>query len=257
MHVPFDPHLLRSAGPLQALDARCKVLGFAALIVCSVSVPRERWQPAAAFLAAAALLLLLARLPWGPLLKRLLLLLPILAAVALVVPLSKAWAGADRVALWPDGPLVPRPALLVAWNVSAKALTGTVLALVLAGTTGAPALLDAFSRLRFPRHLLLIASFIHRYTATLVEELERMRRARDARGWRGRWLWHTPVLGRMLGTLFLRSYERGERVWLAMLARGWNGRFYSSPPRPLAPHDLAFVGWMLAAGLALRFAWGL
>jgi cobalt/nickel transport system permease protein len=50
-----------------------------------------------------------------------------------------------------------------------------------------------------------------------------MKRARDSRSFGGRWLWHSKVIGHMIGWLFLRSFYRGERVYLAMLSRGYNG----------------------------------
>lgn len=251
MHVPFDPSL-RVVGPLQAIDARCKLVAFFALVVCAVSVPPESWRPEVAYLAAAALLLLVARIPIRAALKRLLFLVPVIVALAAIVPFVKS-AGGEKVALWNDGPLVPRQGLLVLWNVSSKALVGLVCAIVLAGTTGVPRLLDAFERLRFPRVLVLTMSFIHRYAVTMQEELSRMKRARDARGWKGRWIWQSGALGGLAGTLFLRSYERGERVWQAMLARGYRGRMLSPAGASLRAFDVMFVFWMLAAGLAIRF----
>lgn len=251
MHIAFDPRL-RVAGPLQALDARCKILAFFALVVCAVSVPPSCWRAPAAFVGAAALLLLVSRIPLGAALKRLLFLVPVVLALAAVVPFAKA-AGGEKVALWAGGPLVPRQGLLVLWNVSSKALVGLLCAIILAGTTGVPRLLEAFERLCVPRVLVLTMSFIHRYAITMQEELARMKRARDARGWRGRWIWQAGTLGSMAGTLFLRSYERGERVWQAMLARGYRGKLIGPSSAPLRLPDVMFVVWMLAAGLAIRF----
>jgi cobalt/nickel transport system permease protein len=50
-----------------------------------------------------------------------------------------------------------------------------------------------------------------------------MKRARDSRCFGGRWFWHSKAIGHMVGWLFLRSFHRGERVYLAMLSRGYNG----------------------------------
>ena len=80
-----------------------------------------------------------------------------------------------------------------------------------------------------------------------------MKRAADARGFQGRWLWHAPVIGRMIGALFLRGYERGERVYLAMASRGFNGGMPALETAPtLARADRVFLAGTLAVFLALR-----
>ena len=50
-----------------------------------------------------------------------------------------------------------------------------------------------------------------------------MRRARLSRGHDPRFLWQVGATARGVGALFVRSYERGERVHLAMLSRGFDG----------------------------------
>lgn len=62
-----------------------------------------------------------------------------------------------------------------------------------------------------------------RYLEVITGELGRMRRAMTARGYDPRWLWQAKPIAASAGALFIRSYERGERVHAAMLARGWDG----------------------------------
>ena len=64
---------------------------------------------------------------------------------------------------------------------------------------------------------------MYRYSFILVDEIQRMKRARDSRCFGGKWLRQTKTIGHMVGTLFLRSFLRGERVYMAMLSRGYNG----------------------------------
>jgi cobalt/nickel transport system permease protein len=59
--------------------------------------------------------------------------------------------------------------------------------------------------------------------------MRRMRIARESRGFSGGSLRSWPVVARSAGALFIRSYERGERVHLAMLARGYEGSAAPSP----------------------------
>jgi cobalt/nickel transport system permease protein len=99
--------------------------------------------------------------------------------------------------------------------------------LVLAGTTPFPKLLAAFRRLGVPPILVATLQFMDRYRHVLVHELDRMATARRARTFqRGRALPWT-ILGGLIGMLFLRTFERAERVHGAMLARGWSGVLHS------------------------------
>ena len=115
-----------------------------------------------------------------------------------------------------------------------KALIGTFSAVLLGATTSFPDVLHALERLKAPRLLVLIAAFMYRYLFTIVDEVQRMRAALAARGYRPRHALQVAALGRVATALFLRTYERGERVHLAMLARGFNERM----PRL---HALAFT----------------
>jgi cobalt/nickel transport system permease protein len=74
-----------------------------------------------------------------------------------------------------------------------------------------------------PRVMTMILSFMYRYLFVLVDEVMRLKQARDSRSFGGSRWWQLRVIGNMVGTLFIRSYERGERVYAAMLARGFDG----------------------------------
>ena len=75
-----------------------------------------------------------------------------------------------------------------------------------------------------PGVMVMILSFMYRYIFLLVDEVIRMRQARDSRNFGGKRLWQIRTIGNMIGTLFIRSYERGERVYAAMVARGFDGQ---------------------------------
>lgn len=111
-----------------------------------------------------------------------------------------------------------------AWNVVAKATLGVSAMLVLTATTPVADLLVGLRRLRVPAVIVAIASFMMRYLDILQAELHRMNVARVSRGDDPRWLWQARAVASTVGALFVRSYERGERVHLAMLSRGFDGR---------------------------------
>ena len=95
--------------------------------------------------------------------------------------------------------------------------------LTLAATTEPVAVLAGLHRLRMPDLLVQIMGFMIRYLDVVTAELGRMLVAMRSRGCDPRYPRHWPVLARSLGALFIRSYERGERVHLAMLSRGYTG----------------------------------
>jgi cobalt/nickel transport system permease protein len=113
--------------------------------------------------------------------------------------------------------------LWAAWNVLAKATLGVVTSILLAATTEVRMLLLGLERLHLPGLLVQIMTFMARYVDVVTDELRRMRIARTARGFQPRDLRSLPVLAHSAGALFIRSFERGERVHLAMLSRGYTG----------------------------------
>ncbi len=68
-----------------------------------------------------------------------------------------------------------------------------------------------------------------------------MRVARASRGSDPRWLWQAKATATSAGSLFIRSYERGERVYLAMASRGYAGSM------PLLEDHSAPAGQWVAA----------
>ena len=101
-------------------------------------------------------------------------------------------------------------------------------------------------RLRVPSVLTAIASFMIRYLEVVAAEMGRMRTAMTARGYDPRWLAQTRPIAASAGALFVRSYERGERVHSAMLARGFDGTMPDLEPDAADGRE-----WMMACGVAV------
>ena len=167
--------------------------------------------------------------------------------VAVFVPFVRR--GGETVEL---GPLTVSEAGLETFAmVSVKAILGTVSAVLLGATTSFPDLLHALERLRAPRLLVLIAAFMYRYLFVIMDEARRMRAALAARGYHPRHALQAGAIGRVATALFLRSYERGERVHLAMLARGWRHTMPRLDVLSFQRADVVFLA-LLAALLPLR-----
>jgi cobalt/nickel transport system permease protein len=195
----------------------CKVAAALLTVLAVVAAPRESAWAYAAFAALLAALTARAGVAAGFLLRRLALEVPFVA-FALALPFL---GGGERVAL---GPLsLSTEGLWAAWNILVKATLGLWVTLLLAATTPVADILRGLERLKVPAVITTIAGFMVRYGDVILGEARRMRIAREARGYDGRWLWEARALAGTAGALFIRSFERGERVYLAMLARGFAG----------------------------------
>jgi cobalt/nickel transport system permease protein len=122
------------------------------------------------------------------------------------------------------------------------------MAILLVATTQFPDLMHALRHLHVPTLLVAIISFMYRYLFVLADEALRLLRARDSRsayrpGYKsgGTVAWRARVAGNMAGQLFVRSYERSDRVYNAMLARGYDGQFLTLNPHVMRPNDW-FIG---------------
>ncbi len=118
------------------------------------------------------------------------------------------------------GVSVSEPGLVAGLALLVKGSLGVAAALLLAATTEAHHVVRGLERLRLPSQLVQIMAFMVRYLDVVGSDLARMRVALASRGFQARDPRHWPMVAHALGALFIRSYERGERVHVAMLSRG-------------------------------------
>lgn len=207
---------------LHRMPVHIKLLGVLGLVIATVSIRPGAWPALAGALLVAAVLLLSTRVPARHALPRLAVDLPFVV-FALVLPF---------VAIGPTrhiGPFTVSEAGLVGGlTMLAKATTGVLAGVAFAVTTQPRDLVVALQRLRLPDPLVSIVSFMVRYLSVVTGELSRMRIALSARGFRARSIRSWGTLAASAGALFVRSYERGERVHLAMVSRGYQGRLPAS-----------------------------
>jgi len=203
--------------PVHALPPHTKLAAAFAFVVVVVSTPREAMWAFAVYAVLLALVARRARVPAGFLLKRLLIEVPFVA-FAVLMPFV---AEGERVQVL--GLSLSVNGLWGAWNVLAKGTLGVAASVLLAATTELRELLLGLQRLKLPPLLVQIASFMIRYGDVITDEMRRMRIARESRGFEARGVRHWGVLAKSAGALFIRSYERGERVHLAMVSRGYAG----------------------------------
>jgi cobalt/nickel transport system permease protein len=223
---------------IHALPPECKIAAQLTFVLIVVATPREAVWAFGAYAAIVAAVALAAALPLGFVVKRLAIELPFVA-FAFLLPFV---ASGDRIEVL--GVSVSREGLWGAWNILAKGTIGVAVSVIVASTTTMPELLRGFDRLRLPKAFTSIASFMVRYLDVIAEEMRRMRIARMSRGHDPRWIWQARAVAASAGALFLRSYERGERVYLAMMSRGYTGQM------PMSGEVAATPGaWVAALSL--------
>ncbi len=210
-------HLPRTS-PVHRINPAPKVLGTVAFVIAVALTPRTAWWAFAIDAAMIAIVIITAQLPLRQLVPRLMVVAPFLT-FALIVPVV---AGGPTVHIGPVE--LSQPGLWAAFNVTVKSVLGAMASIVLTATTPVPDIIAGLGRLRLPTVVVSIIAFMFRYLDLLTDELHRMRQAMAARGHDPRWLWQAKPIAQSAGTVFVRTYERGERVHLAMLARGFTGR---------------------------------
>ncbi|HKZ28315.1 MAG TPA: cobalt ECF transporter T component CbiQ [Acidimicrobiia bacterium] len=228
------------------LEAHVKVAAMLLFVLAVVATPRQAFWAFGIHAMLVGGATAAARIPPGFLLRRLLLLTPfVLFAVFLPFFGGGARTEVAGLSLSVEG-------LWGAWTILAKATLGVTASIVMAATTEVPDILLGLDRLRVPRLITAIAGFMIRYLDVVLGEMHRMRIAMMSRGYDPRWIWQGGALAASAGALFIRSYERGERVYQAMVARGYEGEMpvLSSEPtragswfRALA---LPSMAWMAA-----------
>ena len=219
-HSFIDRYALLDS-PLHILEPRSKLLAFTALIVCVLSIPTDQGLLFVAYFFATAILMGISQIPLSVILGRTLLILPFIMLASLAAP----WRGFPGLA-----------ALFV------RAVLCLVLLILLTNTTRFVELLRGLRRFGCPQVLVMNLSFLYRYFFVLTEEAMRMKQARDCRRvGRAPFFEELRILGSMLGTLLIRSFERAERMHGAMLSRGYCGEFPVISPRRFSWRDLAFL----------------
>ena len=229
MRHSFLDRYRQGTSPIHRLDPRLKLLATLAFVLAATSSPSLAW-PSFLLLAALALgAFLLAEVPLAEGLKRSTIALPFAGMVAISLPFTR---GGE--VLWSWQPFasaqgwtltVTDEGLILFAAVTVKSWLSVMVSGLLVATTRFPDLLYAMRSLRVPAVLTATISFMYRYLFVLVDEAMRLQTARQARsaGPGGTVWWRMRVLGGMIGSLFIRSYERSERIYAAMLSRGFAG----------------------------------
>lgn len=220
--------------PMHDLDPRAKILGALVLVGAVALSPPVR---PAEFLLLVALLMAAAvvgRLPLGPVVARASLVLPFAATIALFAPIARSGGSLSLGGIagsYGDG------GWMAAWSVLSRAWLSALAVVVLAATTPVPRLIRGLEALRVPEVFITLFSFASRYAGVFRDQLLSLRRALDSRSPSMPRLRRWGVYGNLAGNLFVRAFDRGERIHAAMLSRGFRGTLPTAETLALTAAD--------------------
>ncbi|MFB0546751.1 MAG: cobalt ECF transporter T component CbiQ [Anaerolineae bacterium] len=253
MALSFLDRYSKGRSVIHRFDPRLKLILTLAFILAITTTPLAAWPLFLSFLALVISAILASGVPLTLALRRSMVVIPFALLVALSIPFTKGGRPvvAFHVLSWPL--TVTDQGLLTFWGVVIKAWLSALAAGLLSASTPFLDMLWALRSLGLPKVMISIFSFMYRYLFVVVDEAMRLARARDSRSadpegrGGGTILWQVKVLGSIIGTLFLRSYERSERIYAAMLSRGFAGEIRTLEEAPLCRSNVAATAVILLA----------
>ena len=254
MHHQFIDYLSGGDSPIHHLDPRVKALATIAFVCTAVLVKTS--EPVR-FLVLAVWLLavtLLSRLPILSVVKRALVVLPFVLAMTLFVPFMTAGEKLVVFDLFGHELAVTREGLTLLGGVAIKALLAAWSMMLLVSTTPFQSLLKGLRGLGVPAIITTLLAFLYRYLFVIVDQAMHMRRARLARSCGRSGTWAIRSSAALIGVLFMRSFERSERIYQAMAARGFDGQVRTLVPLRLRPVDVICLLAVMALLMGLLLA---
>ena len=226
--VPALDRYVAGSSRVHAADARVKLVATLAFIVAVTSLPAGVWPAYAAMAVGVWGAVAVSRVGMLRLLRRSSVAIPfVLIAVPSVF--TRPGEGVFELGLGFATLTATDEGLVFFASMVAKSWMSVAAAALLTAATPFPEVIRALRSVGVPAVLVSVVAFMYRYVFVLVDEAQRLLRARSARsagvgaGTGGTVAWRARVTGGMAGSLFLRTYERSERIYLAMLARGFDG----------------------------------
>lgn len=237
-------------------DPRVKFIAMAAGVLFIITTPPRAYPSFVIYGVTILSLLTIARVPLAFAGRRLLLTMPFVLVIGAFIPFIREGEIAGSYSLGSWRLSVTDNGLLLFWNIIIKSSLSVLCMVLLTATTRFDRLLKGLDTLRCPRLIVMLLSFMYRYLFLLSDDLMRMRRAERARDLGGRPWFTVKTLARTVGVLFIRTYERAERVYLAMCSRGFDGTIIARDAMALRRADIVFLAAVVSCFFGGRWAGG-
>ncbi len=214
---------------IHKIDPRVKTIVFIGFMLFVIFTPPSSSFTFFLYASLLFLLIYLSKLPIGFVLLRSLTILPFVVMIAFFIPFME-----ERSAYGVSN-------LIFFKFILIKSYLCMLCMILLTSTTKFVVLLKALEKLKVPSIMVMILSFMYRYIFVVTDELMEMKRAKNARTVGGSSWFHLKALSNMVGVLFLRSYEKGEAVYMAMCARGFKGEIKTLDQLSIGKLDILFL----------------
>ena len=260
MHADAFDRYHHGQSPVHNLDPRIKVIVTIAFILSNALLPDGAWIAFALAWIFVVFATMMSGLGIGFTFKRSFIALPFaLAAITVLFSIAGEPVTSFQFLMWDL--TISDAGLLRFISIVIRSWLSVQMAILLVAVTEFPKIIHALTHLRIPAIITVIISFLYRYLFVLTDEVIRMLRARQARsaataGTRsgGSMAWRARIAGHMAGQLFLRSYERSDRIYNAMLSRGYKGELMTIHPHHYHQSDLVIGGLCLLALILMQIA---
>ncbi|MCX5776544.1 MAG: cobalt ECF transporter T component CbiQ [Candidatus Firestonebacteria bacterium] len=233
--------------PIHKLDPRVKTAAFFMYILFVVTTLPGEYLAYALFFLLMLFVIILSKVSLLYILKRSLAIIPFVLIISVFLPFS---APADR--LFAGHIKVNNRGLELFFNIVIKAWLSIIAVTIFSATTAFPAFLKGLNALHFPKIIVLMLSFMYRYSFVLLEEVTRINTARKSRSPVGNTVRQLKTVGNIIGLLFIRTYERGERIYQGMLSRGFNGEINIISKLHIGKYDCVFLTSFILALVIIK-----
>jgi len=244
IHFYLDQHSgLNSL--IHRLDPRTKIITIVIFIFAVITTPTLSVISFTGYAFLLMVIILISKIPPIFVFKRSLIVFPFVFMVAFFIPFFKEGEVIRSYSLGVFDFTVTYDGLLIFWNVLIKSYLSVLCVIVFMASTRLPVFLKGLAALKIPQLFIMIISFMYRYIFVITDELMKMKQAKDSRTIKCSKLYNIKVLANMIVTLFIRSYERAERVYLAMCSRGFNGPAATLNNIKICKRDIYFTSLMV------------
>lgn len=239
---------------IHRLDPRVKTTSFFAYVFFVILTPQESSSQFWAYLILMSSVAIMSRIPLSYIFKRSLVIIPFVMLTAIFIPFFKT---EESVFLYNLGSFqlkISYDGLWIFWNILVKSWLSTLAMILLSSTTKFSDLLKGLQKLHVPKVFLMILTFMYRYIFVLIDEAMQMNRAYEIRAVCKKSLLQIKDQSHIIGLLFIRAFERGERVYISMCSRGFEGKIITLNTLQIRWLDVSFATSFLCILFLIKFS---
>ncbi len=227
-------------------DARALMLVFFSYMVFVVSVPKYGIFQLALFAAFPVFFIISTGMALKPILKKLMIVAPFILFLGIFNPFL------DTAPIYTVGSVEITGGMVSFTVILLKGIFSVLAIVILTGIIPFYEICTGLAAIKVPQPFIVQLLFLYRYLFVLVEEADAMRKARDLRSFKGRGRGVKATVG-LLGTLFLRTLDKSQRIYRSMISKGFQGEIHAQAGRQFDIYDGLFVCLFLTFFFLLRF----